>query len=423
MMTGWYPHTAGHRTLTNLIKAWEPNLLRILKDAGYHVAVAGDRGDVFAPGVTEASTDFCGYLTGPDPDAVGRLYTADHPEHHRLFRAFYFGAAGDEPLVDGDEALIRTAEQWLVEGAPTDRPWVLWVPLVFPHPPFSAPEPWFSLHDRADMPAPIRPGDGQGKPGFMAAYRGVYGWDDLGPDDLREIAATYYGMVSRTDDQLRRLVETVDRIGQGDRTGWVYCTDHGEYLGDHGLVEKWPSGLDPQLTANPLVMTIPGFPEGNVASGAVEMIDLLPTLCELAGAEVGHTHFGQSLLPLLEDGSRPHREATFAEGGFRVTDEHLLEVGPWIYEPKGRLQHERPDLVGLAVCVRTERWTYVHRQYEGDEVYDRTADPYETVNLIGERPRLEADLRARLLDWLSETSDVIPWEPDPRKPEVPQGWR
>ncbi|MEE3073152.1 MAG: sulfatase-like hydrolase/transferase, partial [Actinomycetota bacterium] len=65
IMTGWYPHTAGHRTLDNLLKPWEPNLLKYLKDAGYEVALPGNRGDVFAQDVTEMSTDFCGNLVKP----------------------------------------------------------------------------------------------------------------------------------------------------------------------------------------------------------------------------------------------------------------------------------------------------------------------------------------------------------------------
>jgi hypothetical protein len=52
-MTAWYPHVSGHRTLDNLLKPWEPNLCAILREAGYAVAIAGNRGDVFAPGVTE----------------------------------------------------------------------------------------------------------------------------------------------------------------------------------------------------------------------------------------------------------------------------------------------------------------------------------------------------------------------------------
>ena len=56
MMTGWYPHVAGHRTLDHLLQPWEPNVLATLRGAGYHVAWAGVRGDTFAPGVTDAST-------------------------------------------------------------------------------------------------------------------------------------------------------------------------------------------------------------------------------------------------------------------------------------------------------------------------------------------------------------------------------
>ena len=427
-MTGWYPHTAGHRTLDNLIKPWEPNLLKSVKEAGYKVAFVGHRGDVFAPGVTEDSTDFCGMLESPSPEGLGAMYRATVEEGSPLYRAFYFGNAGPEPLLDTDEATVQTAIRWISEAAPSDQPWFLWVPLLFPHPPFVCEEPWFSMHDRADMPAPIPASmtdAGAGKPGFMDAYRDIYGWDDVTGEEFREIRATYYGMVSRTDDQLRRIVEAVDSAGQADHTGWIYGTDHGEYLGDYGLVEKWPSGLDPQLTRNPLIISLPGASEGQVCDSMVEMVDLLPTVLELAETEAGHTHFGRSLVPLLHDADRPHRDAAFCEGGFRDTDSHLLETAGWIYEPKGRLQKERIDLVGKASCIRTPEWSYVHRLYENDELYDRAADPYETLNLIDEPLHADvvAAMRARVLDWHLDTSDVIPWDADPRFPDIEHGYR
>ena len=58
MFTGWYPHVAGHRTLENLIKPWEPNLFRYLKESGYHVAWLGPRGDTFAPDVNQTNSMF-----------------------------------------------------------------------------------------------------------------------------------------------------------------------------------------------------------------------------------------------------------------------------------------------------------------------------------------------------------------------------
>ncbi len=397
--------------------------------------MAGNRGDIFAPGVTEASTDFCGWIDPPDPDDMVAGWVPSRPAGDPLTRAFWHGPLRAEPLVDVDEATIRTAETWLADGAPGDRPWALWVPLVYPHVPFTAPEPWFSLHDRADRRTPLAPQAAVGKAGFVAAYREAYGWDALSPEDLAEIVATYDGMVSRVDAQLRRVVEAVDAAGHGSSTAWVFASDHGEYLGDYGLVEKWPSGLDPQLTRNPLIVVAPGMPEGGVATSPVESIDVLATVAELAGIEATHTHFGRSLVPLLEDPTATVREFAFCEGGFRTRDAHLLERATGPYEPKSRLQHDRPELVGLAMCVRTPEWAYVWRAEEPDELYDRIADPDETTNLLAAGPvaagsvagvdlsASASGLQATLFEHLAVTSDVIPWVADPRFPSTPQGWR
>jgi arylsulfatase A-like enzyme len=420
-ITGWYPHVSGHRTLTHLVQHWEPNLLAIMRDSGYYVAVPGHRGDVFAPGVTEASSDFCGYLEPPEPGAfAGSAPVAEH-----LMRGFYFGSRGASLVDDGDEATIRTTEQWLADGRPASQPWLLWIALVFPHPPFAVEEPWFSLHDRATVPAPIAPSTASGKPQFMDALRDAYGWSDLTDVDLAEIVATYYGMTSRVDWQFGRVVDAVDRAGALDDTVFVVFTDHGEYLGDFGLVEKWPSGLDDCLTRNPLVIAGPGVTQGGVSDAMVELVDLLPTLCELGGTEPRHTHFGKSLVPLLTDCSSAHRDFACTEGGFRPTDEALLERAGWIYEAKSELQHARPELVGTAIALRTPTYTYVYRSCEDDELYDRVADPSETTNLVhvADLAPCRDELRAQLLDWLASTSDVIPWTPDPRFPDLVHGYR
>ena len=153
-MTGWYPHTAGHRTLDNLIKPWEPNLLKYLKDAGYEVALPGNRGDVFAQDVTEMSTDFCGNLVKPSWNWSDINFNGE--QNDLLYNAFWFGKQGNEPRVDGDEATIQTAIKWL-EQRTSDKPWAMWVPLLAPHPPFMVEDPWFSLHDRDSMPSPYLP--------------------------------------------------------------------------------------------------------------------------------------------------------------------------------------------------------------------------------------------------------------------------
>jgi arylsulfatase A-like enzyme len=427
IVSGWYPHVAGHRTLDHLLKPWEPNLLRSFKDAGYHVAWAGMRGDTFAPGVTTSSTDFAGYLVRPRH----RRWPASPSPAERWPRlaaanTWYGGRRmprdEEEDVLDLDEAAIRTAEELLAPGT-MPEPWLLFVALVFPHPPFAVEEPWFSRHDRSTMPAPT-PSRLDGKPMFMREMRRDYGLDALDADDWAELRATYYGMVSRVDDQVGRLVEAVDRAGAASRTGWVFFTDHGEYLGDHGLVEKWPSGLDDCLLRNPLIVTVPdaAAAQGAASEELVELVDLFPTLCEVAEVPVAHSHFGRSLVPLLGDANpsgAAHREAAFSEGGHRIDEPHVLEavtVPP--YAAKAAIQQRDPRTVGKAVSVRTADWTYVHRLYESPELYDRRTDPGELVNLAGgaEVQSVEADLRGQVLEWLLATDDVVPWTPDPRFP-------
>jgi arylsulfatase A-like enzyme len=413
MMTGWYPHVAGHRTLDFLLQRWEPNVLATLREAGYFVAWAGVRGDTFAPGVTAASTDFFGFTVSPSLDALVAAHADPYPEHHRMRHAFHIGRLDGEALLTPDEAAIRTAIDLLADSLP--EPFVLVVTLLAPHPPFAVEEPWYSLHDRNDMPRPLPPG--QGKPGFMAELRARSGLDRLEDDDWAEIAATYYGMVSRLDDQLRRLLDALDRADVADRTVTVFHTDHGEYLGDFGLVEKWPSGLDDCLVRNPLIVAGPGVVESAVSPAFVEMIDLPVTLCELALVEPSHRHFGRSLVEVLADPERPHRDRVFSEGGFRLDEEPQNErPDHHPYLLKADLQHERPELVGRAVAMRTDDWTFVYRRHEANELYDRRRDPHETVNLAGAPGHADTCrlLREEILAWLVDTSDVIPPERDPR---------
>lgn len=416
IMTGWYPHTAGHRTLDNLLKPWEPNLLRTFKDAGYHVAWAGARGDTMAPGVTEESTDFAGFRTYPDRAAFAHGLAMPGPDTPDLERIYTPRAVEIEgPTVD--EANVATAIDLLREGMP--EPWLLFVALIGPHPPFQVREPWLSLHDRSSMPDPL-PVPAVGKPAFMDELRRRYGWERVSPESWKEMAAVYHGMVSHIDHLLGTLLEAVEAASRSHLVATF--TDHGEYLGDFGLMEKWPSGVDECLLRNPLIISAPGGAGGQRSDAMVEMIDLLPTLAEYAGVEVGHAHFGRSLGPLLRGETPAHREAAFSDGGFRVEEASMLEgvlPGSW-YEAKGSLQAERPELVGTASVMRTPEWTYVRRRYEGDELYHRRSDPREERNVIdrAENATAVSELSSRMLDWLQDTGAVIPPDRDPRFPRL-----
>ncbi|MFD4196378.1 sulfatase-like hydrolase/transferase [Amycolatopsis thermoflava] len=415
-LTGWYPHTAGHRTLDGLLRPDEPNFLRTFRDHGYHVVWAGDRGDTFAPGATELSVHEHGFTEVPAEARWGgapaerrrRRPALPGIEDSLWDRLFYGGEVLDDAL-DFDEAAVRTAESWLAD--PPEQPWVLFVPLIAPHCPFEAAEPWFSLHDRNAQPAPVPLGTG---PAYLAAIREKYGLDRVTLPVWQEVAAVYHGMVSRLDAHVGRIVAAL-----GPDTVVAFFADHGEYLGDFGVIEKWPSAMHACITRDPLILSGGPVPAGTT-DALVELVDVFPTLLDLAGIESDHVHYGRSLRHLFDDPDGDHRTYAFSEGGFLAEEEPRLERGAFPYDLKGELQHEDPRLVGKAFAARDRDWTYVWRLYEPPELYDRRTDPAETRNLAGraEFAAVEERMREAVLTWLATTADVLPAGRDPRRPAV-----
>lgn len=442
MFTGRYPHVSGHRSLENLIKPWEPNMFRSLKENGYHVACLAPRGDTFAPTVTELSVSEYGFLETPNfmPGFAGGKTGGGPPKDESVWgRLFYRGLRDPDMALDYDEALVRSAVRWL-ECPPGGKPWVLFMPLVFPHCPFQVEEPYFSMYRRDAMRGlASRPQDKTGyEPRYMRAIRERYGLGAADDAAWREVQATYFGMISRLDEQFGRVMRALD--AHAPSTVTFFFTDHGEYLGDHGLIEKWPSGLSESLVHEPLIVGGAGLPAGGIVTAITEMVDLLPTVFELSGIGEHFAHNGKSWVPLLlgqvssssssallssasgdaADGAYRHKQYAFSEGGFLTSEEPLLEQGRYPYDIKGSLQHEDTTLVGKAISARDETWTYVYRLYEPAELYHRHDDPLEMHNLAADPDRCGVVDRFEkaVMRWLVETADVMPWESDARFPQV-----
>ncbi|KAH8671635.1 sulfatase [Xylariales sp. PMI_506] len=431
IFTGCYPHVSGHRSLENLIKPWEPNLFRSLKEQGYHVACLAPRGDTFAPTVTELSVDEYGFLETPDfvprglgGDGGGR--PPPPPREDVWGRLFYKGLRGAEEAGDYDDAVVRSALTWL-KCPPDDKPWVLFMPLIFPHCPFQVEEPYFSMYDRAEVPGIESTPDRKTgyEPRYMKVIRERYGTGRATEEIWKEVKATYFGMITRLDDQFGKIVDLVDELGLWKDTVTMFFTDHGEYLGDHGLIEKWPSGLSETLVHEPLIIGGAGLPEGKTVAAMTEMVDLIPTMFEMSGVGEHFAHNGKSWVPLLcggdgDGGAVQHKQYAFSEGGFLTSEEPLLEQAPYPYDIKAGLQHEDTTLVGKAIAIRDEEWTYVYRLYEPPELYDRKSDPNEMHNLAAEPSCKEVAERMEraVLRWLVEGTDVLPWQKDDRFPKV-----
>lgn len=418
MMTGWYPHVSGHRTLWHLLRPHEPSLFRTLREAGYHVEWYG-KNDLYAresfPLCVDRYAHFAGGHAGPNAHQPGdaAYYSFDYAE--------FAGSVEDT----GDMRCVRAGIDFLRSRRPGDPPFVLYLPLSMPHPPYAAPAPYHTMYDAAALP-PLRPAGLPGKPDFYEGIRGYRRLDRLPAGFLERLQATYLGMNSCVDWMLGELLDALDETGLADSTCLVATADHGDWAGDYGLVEKWPSALDDTLTRVPLIIRAPGARAGHTVQGPVELMDVMATALDLAGVEAQHTHFARSLVPELRGEADDLGRAVYAEGGYDLHEPRSFE-GRWadydiprdpthIYWPKGLLQQERPLSVCRATMIRTLDHKLVRRPSGQSELYDLRADPRELANLYDD-PRHRAvrkDLERRLLDWYIRTADVVPWEEDPR---------
>jgi arylsulfatase A-like enzyme len=432
-MTGWYPHTRGHRTMHYMLQPDEPNLLQSLKEAGYTLWWGG-KNDLF-PG--QNSLEKVCDIRHPPPDPRSRPARMDfhaydawrgQPEEAGFF-SFYYGKiekqASDEAFAyDSDWHHVLGAAAFIKE-APKDQPFCIYLPLGFPHPPYGVEDPWYGLIDREKVPQRIpTPEDWSQKPSILQgiyAHQGLSTWTE---ERWWELRATYYGMCSRVDHQLGIILAALREAGHYDDTAVFFFADHGDFTGDYGLVEKTQNTFEDCLTHVPLVIKPPkAFPtQPGVREALVELVDFPATVYELLGIEPGYTHFGRSLCPVLAGTQDEHRQAVFCEGGRVHGEEEAMEPMPaqdverWLYYPRVHLQHSAGPEHTKAVMCRTRDYKYVHRLYEMDELYDLRADPAELHNLSADPTlaSLKGTFQERLIRFFMETGDVVPHQLDTR---------
>lgn len=325
-----------------------------------------------------------------------------------------------------DSNRVGKAVEFLKSRKPGDSPFMLYMALGLPHCPYSAPQPWHDMYDPDDIP-PLLPAGLAGKPAFHEWIRKYRRLDEIDESRLRKIMAVYLGMVSYVDDMFGRLLDALDETGLSDDTAVFFFSDHGDWAGDYGLVEKWPSALNDRLTHVPMIVRAPGCAAGHVAKGPVECFDIMPTTLALADVEVRHAHHARSMAPQLQGACGDADRAVFAEGGYDPQDEscfegsaadRLLEDPGAIYYPKALQQQERPDTVCRATMIRTMTHKLIRRPSGVNELYDLIADSDELRNVYGQAQYadVQADLISRMLDWYIRTSDVVARARDDRHP-------
>ena len=372
-----------------------PLVTQLLADSGYDCGLIGKLHLASAFGRTEPRTDdgyrYWQYSHAPRDDWESGHDYADWVRA----RGADLGELTRDPR--GVPAQLHQTT-WCAEKAMefirqerAGRPWLASVNIYDPHPPFNPPQSYREIFDPARMPGPLfRESDLEQQRQLQAVdfqsearrpqaldiespiipHSPKKGGERLSPDstggrDTKSLQAAYYAMIKLIDDRVGDMLECLEESGQRDDTLVVFTSDHGETLGDHGLIQKGCRFYE-GLVRVPLIFSLPGRVLSKLRCDAlVELLDLAPTFLELAGVDVPERMQGKSLLPILQGEAPPQYHKDFVR----------CEYYDALDAPDGT----------LASMYRDQRYKLVvYHGHECGELYDLTEDPEEFDNLWNE---------------------------------------
>lgn len=322
--------------------------------------------DYFQPrndGVTDTPTDAA--LAPPVADGPGYGWRGDMA--WKLPQEFHYTAwTGERTLAAIDEAHAA------------GKPFFVWSSYHDPHPPYAVPEPWAGMYDPADMevgsrvegemddmPPPHRATTGDGADGDVFGPLNVDGKGNHGYHphvgvtvrELQEAQAIYYGMVSFMDHWIGQTLDRLETLGILDHTLVVFTSDHGHFLGQHGLLAKGPFHYEDVIRV-PLTAAWPGhLPAGKSSDAIQSLVDIAPTFAAAAGLGVPRTMQGLDQTAAWSGLADPPRDHAIVEN-----------------------HHQDSDAVHLRTLVTGRYKITVYRGRDWGELFDLQDDPGELKN-------------------------------------------
>ena len=297
-----------------------------------------------------------------------------------------------------DGAMARTAVKKIKEYAKQPKPFFLAVGFFKPHLPFIAPKKYWDLYDRKSIElasnqlfpnnsspqSNVFPNSGE-----LRDYAGIPRTGLISQSQQRELIHGYAACVSYIDAQIGMLLETLRENQLTQNTIICLWADHGWHLGEHGHWGK--STLYEDATRIPLIIYTPRVGERTRTTSLVELLDLYPTLCDLAGLpQPKHLH-GNSLLPLMHDPLAQVHEAVISQSSTVDSQMSNQLVG-------GKIDEQAPINSHMGWALRTEQYRYIEWRHTvlhgntrffdsapvGIEFYDYESDTHENQNLANE---------------------------------------
>jgi choline-sulfatase len=360
-MTGQLPSRSGVYDNAAEFSADIPTYAHQLRNLGYRTILSG-------------KMHFCGpdQLHGFEERLTTDIYPADygwtpdwdHPLerpdwYHNMNSVTEAGLCVRTNQLDFDDEVTFAAERALYEIARSNdkRPFLLVASLTHPHDPFAITERYWNLYrdEEIDMPGPAVAADALDPHSQRLRHVSAMDAQKITDQQIRAARRAYYGAISYVDDNFGRLIRALGATRLADDTIVLFLGDHGEMLGERGLWFKMTFFEGGARV--PLVVSAPGRFAPRRVAASVSLVDILPTLVDIAGgdaAALAGTTDGRSLRPHLEGGA----------GHDEVIGEYLAE-----------------GAIAPIVMIRRGEWKFIHSAPDPDQLYDLAADPQERVNL------------------------------------------
>jgi uncharacterized sulfatase len=334
-------------------------LPQLFKNNGYFAARVGkiyhygNPGQIGTAGLDDPpSWDVAINPRGRDKDEEDKL--TNHTPSRGLGSSLSFMEAEgtDEEQTDGKVAaeVVRLLEE------NKDKPFFIAAGFYRPHCPFIAPKKYFDMYPISSVRMPKHSPD-ERRLIPPPAYGSTAPWPWFGVTERQaaEAVRAYWAAITFVDAQVGKLLDALDRLKLTDNTIVVFWSDHGYHIGEHGLWMKM--SLFENSARVPLIIAAPGRAAGKASPRVVELLDLYPTLAELAGLEPPKDLEGASLRPLLDEPTTPWNRPAFT-------------------------QVKRGQVTGYSVRDERYRYTEWNGGQRGAELYDYEQDPGELENLM-----------------------------------------
>ena len=350
MMTGRYPHSTGIYFLSPDLKAAPVlkgvlTLPEVFAENGYQTLSVGK---IFHGGDKRFFQEYGGNNGGFGPRPKTKI---SQPHGHPLWD---WGAFPESDDLMPDMKAARWATEKLKQDF--DKPFFMGVGFYRPHVPMFAPQKWFDLHPLSKIQVPLVKDNDRGDLSQYAInltnlehVSPTHEWV-TGAGQWEHAVQSYLASVTFADHCVGMVLDALDASPYADNTIIVLFSDHGFHLGEK---ERWAKrSLWEDGTRIPIIIAAPGKKRGQRSKRPAELLDVFPTLLELAGLEADSRQEGQSLVPLLQD---PEAEWNHPA---------ITSFGPGNYS------------------VRSTRYRYIQYHDGSRELYDHESDPHEWNNLI-----------------------------------------